>query len=314
MIFRQFILSVVLLSVVSVTKGQSTSNDYFPLYIGNQWTYNYLTITDTPSDWIITDNGIAIYTILSKSVSTDSIVWGFQEIRDLIRDSHFTFPPQNHDTSFINDTTLFQIVEYNSGNHKLIRIGNISNFWNSVFPFISGPNDSMGFYRYYPSAFSDFDTVTFISIDTSMSRTVPFRCNIKNATFRKSVGLTNISTSSNEQVLVGHTTNHTLKSFVLTSVNASLLSSLPKDFILSQNYPNPFNPQTIIPFQIAKEARVSIRIYDVLGRLVSTVYDGNIKTGDHAVQWNASNQSAGIYLCVLNVNGVSKAMKMVLLK
>jgi hypothetical protein len=306
MTLKQYLLSIALLLVVSVVKGQSTSDDFFPLAVGDQWTYKYHTHIYTPWDMITDEDGVASYTILSKSSANDSTLWIFQETRDVIQDVYSFFPPANHDTTAIKDTTIFQIVENNNGNHKLVRIGQISNFWNSVFPFAPDSTDSLCFYRYYRGTSPDSISILKIYPD-------PLSYFI-NASFKRSIGLSNISYSHSDMLSGSYNTNHILQSSLLTSVDAHNSSSLPQDFVLDQNYPNPFNPQTVIPFQTYKEAKVLIRIYDVLGRMVSTIYDGSIQAGNHTFRWIASGQSSGIYLCVVNVNGVSKAIRFVLLK
>jgi hypothetical protein len=62
-----------------------------------------------------------------------------------------------------------------------------------------------------------------------------------------------------------------------------------------QNYPNPFNPSTTISFDVPKSAHVNIVIYDVLGRVVTTLVDEVKPANRYHVVWNASNVSTGVY-------------------
>ena len=76
---------------------------------------------------------------------------------------------------------------------------------------------------------------------------------------------------------------------------------LPNAFALHQNYPNPFNPKTVIRYDLPKEATVKILIYDMLGRLVTTLADNKHSAGFKQVHWDATNRfgkkvSAGLYL------------------
>ncbi|MGB2867452.1 MAG: alpha-amylase family glycosyl hydrolase, partial [Bacteroidota bacterium] len=83
----------------------------------------------------------------------------------------------------------------------------------------------------------------------------------------------------------------------LTSVEGPTSDiSHPKSFALSQNYPNPFNPATTIRFQLPAAAFVSLKVYDMLGREVSTLVNGERPAGDYSVQWNGSGFSSGIYV------------------
>ena len=86
-------------------------------------------------------------------------------------------------------------------------------------------------------------------------------------------------------------------SIVLTSNNEV---GLPLDFSLSQNYPNPFNPTTAIQFSLPEEHIVTIEVFDMLGRLISTIYKRKTQPGEHIVHWDATDNqhnpvSTGVY-------------------
>lgn len=87
---------------------------------------------------------------------------------------------------------------------------------------------------------------------------------------------------------------------------------------LIQNYPNPFNPTTNINFETAFDASVSLRVYDVTGKVVAELVSGFQKAGSHTVNFNASNLASGVYFYALNVSAegkdVKRIMKMILTK
>jgi hypothetical protein len=88
-----------------------------------------------------------------------------------------------------------------------------------------------------------------------------------------------------------------------------------KNFSLGQNYPNPFNPSTKINFSILSNSKISLKVYDVLGKEVATLANGEFATGSYNVDFNASNLSAGIYFYTLTTsNGFSQTKKMLLIK
>ncbi len=72
--------------------------------------------------------------------------------------------------------------------------------------------------------------------------------------------------------------------------------SIPLTFGLSQNYPNPFNPSTQIGFTLAQAGAVRLQVFDVRGRLISTLIDGNRPTGRHSVSFDAGQLPSGVYL------------------
>lgn len=65
-------------------------------------------------------------------------------------------------------------------------------------------------------------------------------------------------------------------------------------------YPNPFNPTTTIAFRLAEGAKVSIRVYDVLGRSIAILEDGDFAAGAHTVRWDASRVASGLYFATVN--------------
>lgn len=85
-------------------------------------------------------------------------------------------------------------------------------------------------------------------------------------------------------------------------------------FELYQNYPNPFNPSTQIQFQLAEKGVVSIRVYDILGNLVSEVFNEERESGSHSISFDASNLSSGIYFYKLQSGKFVQTRKMTLIR
>ena len=86
------------------------------------------------------------------------------------------------------------------------------------------------------------------------------------------------------------------------------------EFELSQNYPNPFNPTTTIRFTLSKNSFTTIKIYDVIGREVKTLIQGEYKSGSHEITFNGSEMSSGFYFYTLVAGNFKQTKKMVLLK
>lgn len=98
--------------------------------------------------------------------------------------------------------------------------------------------------------------------------------------------------------------------------NEKEFSDQPLAFTLKQNYPNPFNPSTVISYQLAGNSEVSLRVYDMLGREVATLINGERQaTGSYEVNFNASDLSSGMYIYRLSLsNGEQLTRKMMLIK
>ncbi len=88
----------------------------------------------------------------------------------------------------------------------------------------------------------------------------------------------------------------------------------PTVYSLSQNYPNPFNPGTQIKFSTPEESYVQLKVYDILGKVVSTLIDEQLKSGEYTVPFNSADFSSGIYIYQLTAGNQVLTKQMVLLK
>ena len=91
-------------------------------------------------------------------------------------------------------------------------------------------------------------------------------------------------------------------------------ASLPKGFSLNQNYPNPFNPTTTISFSLPRSEYATLKIFDLMGREITTLISKNLATGNYSFKWDARNQPSGVYFCRLQAGQYSETKKLLLLK
>jgi parallel beta-helix repeat protein len=96
--------------------------------------------------------------------------------------------------------------------------------------------------------------------------------------------------------------------------NTSKQQILPTVYSLSQNYPNPFNAQTKINYSLPKASKVTIKIYDILGRLVKELVNDFKQAGYYTVTFEAINYASGIYFYRIEAGDFVQSKKMVLLK
>ena len=91
-------------------------------------------------------------------------------------------------------------------------------------------------------------------------------------------------------------------------------SGVPKSFDLKQNYPNPFNPVTKIQYEVPKASYVSIKIYDILGREVASLVNGDIEAGYYVYDFDASALSSGVYIYKMTAGSFEKTLRMMVIK
>ncbi len=95
----------------------------------------------------------------------------------------------------------------------------------------------------------------------------------------------------------------------------NISSSIPASFLLFQNYPNPFNPSTNIKFDMTKNGFVTLKIYDVSGKEISTLINNEyISVGTNEINFNAANLASGIYFYTLTAGTFTDTKRMVLVK
>jgi hypothetical protein len=97
---------------------------------------------------------------------------------------------------------------------------------------------------------------------------------------------------------------------------------LPKEFRLFQNYPNPFNPSAKVKFDIAKAGNVTLSVFDITGRLVTSLVNERLQPGSYEVKFDGTSYSSGIYFYRIQAGdpstssgqGYTDTKKMILLK
>jgi hypothetical protein len=91
-------------------------------------------------------------------------------------------------------------------------------------------------------------------------------------------------------------------------------NNIPAKYYLSQNYPNPFNPTTLISYQLPITGHVTIKVYDILGKEVAKLVDGEKIAGNYKVTFNGSDLSSGIYFYQLRAKSFFETKKLILIK
>ena len=96
--------------------------------------------------------------------------------------------------------------------------------------------------------------------------------------------------------------------------SASLISNIPQSYALHPAHPNPFNPRTVLSYQLPVASQVALQVYDLAGRLVTTLVNGWREAGSHDATFDASGLPSGIYLYHLQAGDFQAVQKVLLVK
>jgi hypothetical protein len=130
-----------------------------------------------------------------------------------------------------------------------------------------------------------------------------------------------IATDASSAVYVTGTQNlRTLQNIITAKYPGSCISQTVSPFSTMEesglnsvsNYPNPFRSSTNISFRLAKAGNVSLNVFDLTGRRIQTLIQGQRNAGQHTVNFSGNNLPAGIYIYRLEANGYTKTGRMIL--
>jgi hypothetical protein len=301
---------VLIILVSPFANGQANQNksttdslvDVFPLFIGNQWIYNYdYEYRDIGGVYdLYSDTGTVNIRIIDKIANIDSTRWFVEEIG-----SHWTqFGSLGFSGPIVRSDT-FEIVEFNNASHRMYRAGIISEMYASVLPFLPNLLDTARIYRYVIVDTGGFKA--FRSGESPRGKLFYF-------SFKKGVGLFSVSMNDGCLCIPWYWTTHSLRSSIITGVINSHEYLLSRNYSLNQNYPNPFNPSTTISFNLPVRSFVSLKVFDLIGREVATIVSEEMQAGKYSRQWNALDLPSGIYFYRLQAGSFTETKKLILLK
>jgi hypothetical protein len=117
-----------------------------------------------------------------------------------------------------------------------------------------------------------------------------------------------------ETVFINERAGMTVHRFNNVTINNEAEKTLASKIALEQNYPNPFNPTTKISYTLNQPGEVTLKVYDVNGRLVNTVFNGRMAAGAYAYDFDASNLASGSYIYELVTPAGKESKMMTLIK
>lgn len=179
------------------------------------------------------------------------------------------------------------------------------------YPFSGNPVDSTGWYMGYQSMFWPNDMRMFIN--TGPITMTPGDTQEVVIAIIAAQGSDNLQ-SITELKKTARTVQYFYDNYIPETVNVNYLPPLPEYYYLGQNYPNPFNPSTSISYELPVSGLVTLKVFDILGKEVSTLDNEEKSAGTYQVNFSSNGLSSGIYFYTLTSREYSKTKKMVLLR
>ena len=285
---RLLVLLVALAASLYVSaRAPAQSPDYFPMSIGNSWTYAVVMDTTHKVQCSIFDTalvGLNLYYLYSGPALD------FIGIMPLSVDS-------------LRSDTLLRIWRYEKGQEYML------------FDFYHGN---------YPS-YTTYPEVDIVRVTTNIEITVPAGhfTNCVDLYFPRSFSDESIGYifAPGVGIVQWYGPFYVPTSLVRAIVDGKLISSVdmtpagvPSEFALEQNYPNPFNPTTNIQFSIVNRQLAIVKVYDVLGQEVATLLNEVKDPGTYTVQFDGSGLSSGVYFYRLQAGEFVATKRLLLLK
>jgi hypothetical protein len=189
--------------------------------------------------------------------------------------------------------------------------------WNA-YADRSGNDDDVDYYEIWKrkdSAWFEKDTTSYTYYeDTSEDATAP---GVKKYAYYKILAVENDEDHSffgNEVKKAVYEPREEGKAFLENGSSIISKDNKPTKYSLKQNYPNPFNPTTTISFDLQKEGTVQLEIFNVQGKIVSTLVNGTMDQGNHNVRFNSSGLPSGVYFYRLQTQEFTDIKRMLLLR
>ena len=189
--------------------------------------------------------------------------------------------------------TIYEIQPGTKGNEIKLTVANVSeeNPATNVNIFLTRKSSALSFNK---------ETETIEMIEAKAEAGALFTFDVeRNVSINKKDTIDFMITSSDGIMMT--------KQFVFSYVG-------PKEFKLEQNFPNPFNPTTTIQYQLPQDARVTLKIYDILGSEVATLVNEEQEAGYKEVQFTGSNIASGMYVYRLQAGEYISVKKMLMVK
>ena len=283
---------------------------YYPLQLGNYWEYKNYTwelpfYQDSSANSIevigdtVLSNNNKYKIFLQKNIPDNGFSFRIYERVDSLNACVYRY---SNDTIFINNEYLIDSLLAQPGNYFAGSRTGFSSFGNNIFSTFCAAEYE--------------DTVLELVTDLKELEDQSFIPGL-NYTLAKGLGIVSsilCESSCGSSNLVYALIDGIEYGDRITKVEESELIQPPNEFILNQNFPNPFNPTTIISFNLPRESKIKLLIYDLKGALIRELANEYLKSGEYEYTFDASTYSSGLYFYQLITDEAILSKKMLLIK
>ena len=306
-------LFLIILSFLSKSALSQQEESFFPLAVGNSWEY----------DW---DDGLGggytqYVSIISKVLKPNSKYYYFfvSKRSNIKNDSGIIFYRTD------DSSNVYRYYDFNNKERLTEKLdAKIDQYWFSWR--LGNPNEDSISDLGYMKSFGVIEitnrptkTIIYGKFQQNIPDTIPpifgYWASI---TFAKGIGIYS-------QWYEAYTRVRLKKAHIILGIDDQISNLKTKEYKLSNNYPNPFNPTTNVKLTLKKSSLIVLIIYDILGKKICTLYNGEIDKGEHVFSWNSKDENSqsvpsGVYFCkftLFDKNGIflgSESKKMLLMR
>lgn len=225
------------------------------------------------------------------------------------------------DFTFFNSSTGIAIAPALTFMTKILRTTNAGYSWDSVAAFQSRIMSNISCISNSGIAFAvgnNVDTLTMGIGNISTAKTTNYGLNWTVKDLNQYSLMTGVELINQNNFFMCGGLNG--PAVILKSTNGGNVfvnqigNEIPAEFKLEQNYPNPFNQSSIIKFQCSMNAKVTLKIFDIRGREVTTLVNDNLQPGMYEISFIANTLTSGIYFYRLTAGDFSETKRLVLMK
>jgi hypothetical protein len=271
-----------------------SDSTFYPLHVGNCWTYEYYS---GPLE-------------LKISVVGDTIISNKKYFILILNESEYTWARYERIDS-IGNTWLYDLKNYDKDTNTTELL--MEDFSSSIRT------------KFKSKRFIESDTAEILNSFTTLSKYTKTTNNVVaiiyyvyhdesiNNYFEKGIGMTISS--------LGIAGEYRLKSAIINGKYYDRFVGIDNyknieypDLFLMQNYPNPFNPSTVISYSISKDCRVNLKVNDMLGREIKTLVNQYQSAGKYSITFNGSSLTGGVYYYRIDAGGFTTIKRMILTK